>query len=585
MMPDNIPPKEAEEDELQRLAEIAYINKGKRVSKPDNPEDANPDSAEKYFRPLGHFREQFFFMTTRGRQVLHFPVSKLSLKPVLFMLAPLQWWEREFLSDSGFKGAAVDMAVNWLVSQCFSRGVFRMDRLRGRGAWWDDGRSVIHVGDHLLVDGERCEMNDIESRFVYEALPALLVDLNGATDNIDAKQFLDLCDMLNWENPLYGKLLAGWVVAALVCGAMEWRPHIMLTGPSGCGKSWVGEHMIQRMLGDFVVAAKGETTEAGLRQALQHDALPVTFDEAEGEDQRTVANMDRVLGLMRQASAEVGGNILKGGAEGTAQSYSIRSQFCLIAIRVPLQQTADESRVTILSLKRNTDADKQRFNDEIEPVIEKLEESDFAHRLRARVFRHLHVLRYNARVFAKAFGSHFGNQRIGDQYGPLMAGAWLLGTTEKISLEKAAIKVRQFDPLLGDIREVQSETDEDKLIATLMAQQIDVSGDKKSYKRSIGELIEICAGQRQDVVWTSVASETLERHGIRCAGTLVYVANKHDSLRKLLEKTPWSVGWGYILRRISGAEPSKHTQRFAGVVARCTVIPLSVFVAEGVQNG
>lgn len=389
---------------------------------------------------------------------------------------------------------------------------------------------------------------------------------------------LKLCAALNWENPLYGTLLAGWVVSALVCGAMEWRPHIMLTGPSGCGKSWVGEHVIQRILGEFVVAAKGETTEAGLRQALQHDALPVTFDEAEGEDRRTAANMERVLGLMRQASAEVGGNILKGGADGMAQSYSIRSMFCLIAIRVPLQQTADENRVTVLSLKRNTATDKLRFTEQIEPLVAALEDGDWAGRLRARVFANLDVLRHNARVFARAVGVHFGNQRIGDQYGPLLAGAWLLGSTGRVTTERAAEKVAALDGLLGDVRDVQAENDEDKLIAAIMAQQIDVSSEKKVYRRSIGELVELCNGQRTDDVWPAQAIDALERVGIKPDGVRVLVANKHDGLRKILEKTPWSVGWGHILRRIDGAQQGNSGRRFAGVYSRYVSIDALVFL-------
>ena len=75
-------------------------------------------------------------------------------------------------------------------------------------------------------------------------------------------------------------LLAGWVALAPTCGCLDWRPHIWLTGGAGTGKSLI-HRFISPLLHDMGVPVSGNTTEAGLRQTLKSDALPVVFDEAE----------------------------------------------------------------------------------------------------------------------------------------------------------------------------------------------------------------------------------------------------------------------------------------------------------------
>ena len=98
------------------------------------------------------------------------------------------------------------------------------------------------------------------------------------------------------------------------CGALKWRPHIWLTGSAGTGKSWVFKNVVRRLLGETALAVQGETSEAGLRQTLGHDALPVVFDEADIDDRRSADRIQNILTLMRSASTDDGGLLLKGSA-------------------------------------------------------------------------------------------------------------------------------------------------------------------------------------------------------------------------------------------------------------------------------
>jgi putative DNA primase/helicase len=66
----------------------------------------------------------------------------------LLSLADLSFWASNF--DTGKRGAFdVDAATNAMMRACAKKGIFSMELLRGRGAWWDDGRIVVHCGDML----------------------------------------------------------------------------------------------------------------------------------------------------------------------------------------------------------------------------------------------------------------------------------------------------------------------------------------------------------------------------------------------------------------------------------------------------
>lgn len=542
---------------------------------PDGGADQNS-----YFRPLGHDRGTLFFLTSRGKQVLGFPMGKMAQKTTLFSLAPMHWWEREFPHEKGFTGRAIDQAVNALIGACYARGVFRIDRIRGRGAWWDDGRVVFHAGDKLYVDGAERKIQEYESRFVYEALPEIRVVIDSQITGKEAVQLHELCTSLAWERGAYGAMLAGWIVVAPVCGALEWRPHIWVTGPSGSGKSWVVSNVVRSALGENALQAQGDSTSAGIRQALGHDALPVVFDEAEGEDHRAAQNMQGVLSLMRQASSETGGQILKGGSDGGAARYTVRSAFCLSSIVPQLKQTADEARVTVLTLRKadQDDAGRVRFREHIAPLSLMLTE-EFTLRLQARTLRHLPTLRHNTKVFATAIADHVGSQRLGDQYGPLIAGDYLLHSTKEITPESAREWVSKQD--WAETQSATEQSDELKLLAHIMESITEVDPDQGGMIRwSVAELVATASGSpviKDKRVPENVAAEALSRIGLRADGRTLFISNTHKGLKMLLRDTPWSSGWGRVLGRIDNAITNR-PKRFGAVMSKAVGIPIEIAI-------
>lgn len=542
--------------------------------------DGGLDKVATHFRPLGHNRGTYYFFAVRSGQVLSLKASSLERISSLLMLAPLQWWELNFGGDDGFtRGAPMNAAMNWLIHSCNGRGVFEAGRIRGRGAWMDDGRLVFHAGDRLYVDGAVVKINELKSDYIYEALGALPL----ASDELSSERrtaFFDLCCMPNWTKRQNGVLMAGWCYLAQICGALEWRPHIWLSGSSGSGKSWNLKNIVRPAIGRFALTPQSDTTKAGIAQVLLADARPIVFDEAEAEEEKAAVNIQQVLALMRQSSSEDGGDIYKGGANGEAKTYTTRSMTCLASIAPQIRQTSDENRITVLELNENgsSTASLDAFRI-MKKKAEELLTRDFSSQLLKFALDHIGQLKESISILRDIMMSRKGaSARNADQFSHLLAGAHMLTSNDVISRDDAEKLVNAID---DDISGASSTTkDHEKLISRLMESQIEVLSEVGSSIRiSVGEAVSVARGNpsSEDVIITErSAVAALARRGIKVSDDKreVVISNTHSGLRAMLRGTPWSDGWHRILRRVPGSTASGGVVRFGPVVSRATSVPV-----------
>ncbi len=542
------------------------------------PHDDAGDVDGEPFQLLGHDHGDYFYLARGAKQVLRLPASGHT-KSNLMMLAPLHFWEREYASK---KGPDWDAACNALIQRAHAIGIYDPTRVRGRGAWWDDGVSVLHLGDRLVRDGKEYGVCDgMQTRYIYEAAAPIRFSTSQPLETAKANAFLELCKLLSWERPISAHLLAGWCVVAPICGALTWRPHVWVTGSAGTGKSWVYKNILARALGDAALQVASETTEAGIRQALGTDARPVIFDEADAETPRAASRIQNVLALMRQASSESGAAIYKGSAHGDSVAYRTRSCFGFASIGVGLQQHADQTRVSVLTLYIDPAITREKLRERFKCIEEthyKLMTAEYIDRLHARTIALIPVIRANAETFAVAGAQVLGTRRLGDQLGALLAGAYSLTSKSEISLEDAEkwMRAQAWD----EEQEVFEDRDETKCLRTILQHVVRVNvpdGSRSATvrERTIGELVAAAAGADTDPdsIPVSVLRDTLLRMGIRTEVGFLHIANNHGAIAKILALTPWATNWSRILRRVDGAKAGP-PERFAGPPDRVTIIPL-----------
>ena len=547
----------------------------------DDLEDVNTEAI--HFRFLGFTNHggslSHNFFGHASKTVISLSPSAMS-KNNLLELAPLNWWEQNFPGNR--KGINTDGAADWLIHNSLQKGVFSDRYLRGRGAWIDKNNVVIHTGENLIVNGTNIDMRDFSSRFIYEFSEPLGFNIHDPLGTKESSKLIDILELLNWDREINSYLLAGWCIVAPICGALNWRPHIWLTGAAGTGKSWLFKNIVRKLMGETGLAVQGETSEAGLRQMLGHDALPVIFDEAEGEDRRAQERMQSVMALMRAASADDGGIMAKGTSSGTAKTYRIRSCFAFASIAVQLHQQSDRTRVTVLGLKKATDANKDARWTELNRIYQETITDDFARRLQARTVGLLPTIIANARTFASAAAAELGEQRVGDQLGALLAGAYSLRSTKIIEFDDAITWIRTKD--WQEERGLDRTRDEIALLQYLLDQTVKVESNTGAIERSISELCSFASTRETDIYLNSAqAHDKLKRIGIKVElkgiswgpEDQLVISNSSDWIKRVLKETPWSKNHNKILQRIEGAFSIDSTRFGPGMMTRATSIPMA----------
>jgi putative DNA primase/helicase len=546
------------------------------------PDDADPEQRilinSAPFRFLGYSKndgsQNFHFFTKGSKIVREMAASEMS-KNNLYTLAPVNYWEKHFPQTKGFD---LNAAVNWLIGTSNEKGIFSDALIRGRGAWYDDGRAVLHAGNHIISDGKPYALGSFETKYIYEAGAPLGLRSEKPVTTKQANRLVEMLELANWERPIDAYLLAGWCVVAPICGALNWRPHIWLTGGAGAGKTWVFHKVVRPLLGDAAIAVQSETTEPGIRQMLQHDALPIVFDEAEPEDAQAADRIAKVLGIMRASSADDGGIIAKGTSGGTSKTYRIRSCFAFASISVPLKNQSDRTRVTVLSMKpsaKNAVADERWL--QLQRLQTQIITDDFIHGLQARTISLMPIIRENSKVFAAAAAAVIGEQRAGDQLGALLAGAYTLFSDKAIKFDEALKWVKERD--WSEEKNNKSTRDEVSLFNYLMGHITRVDGGPTVVERPIGELLLVAANKEADrggTVTQDGATNRLRRLGFKVDGEYIVISNTDTTIVNLLKNTAWSKNHNKILMRLEGAEAVDSTKFASGVKSRAVRVPITL---------
>lgn len=541
------------------------------IAAPEMPSEtiAAVQSDGEHFHVLGFVKDtsriSYAIYTLANKVVSIMSASALDKKGLL-QLAPMDWWEAYFPAKKDYDYMS---AFNWICRLGDARGVFNMNAIRGRGAWMDAGRVVLHAGTHLVVDGTLHQLGTLRTKFIYEQGAHLPMDAEEVMTDAEANELFKFVSSLNFARGLDAMLLAGWIALAPICGMLRWRPHIWVTGAAGSGKSWILSHLIKDCIGDVSVFVQGETTEAGLRQEIGNDALPIVFDEAESESAGSSARIDGVLAFARAASTGEAGMVAKGGQGGKGHTYSVRTMLAMASILPAVTLKSDVGRFSVLEvLPDRTAGATERWAAQLE-LYNSIVASARGGRFVGRIVKNLPVLIGNIEAASIAAAEVLGDQRAGDQIGALLAGAFMWTTPTALSVADFRGWLRKQD--LSSEREASGMKDEDTLLGLLLGAIIKVDGN---HTRTVFELAEITTKRfRDDRVEYEMAKSTLERYGFRVDGDALFVSDSHHEVRRILAGTQFARNHARTLLRLNGAVAIK-SMRFAGAMTRATKINL-----------
>ena len=424
----------------------------------------------------------------------------------------------------------------------------------GRGWIWDG--NAFQEQDHPLLDGRLIDWNAGRVWIDFEQVMAMA----GKMTPILAKEVIDeVCLCVNqwgFADQQDAGLFAGWVLAQIIQGVWNWRPHLWLTGAAGTGKTLLIS-FLEGLAGPLAMRREGKSlTEAGFRQDMANDGVRAFLDEFELSEHR-----DDLIEYLRSASR--GGTIVKGTTSQKPVHFFIKHMVLLASIEYRLARAAERSRFLVVELL------KDDLRCPIIPNAKKME----ALRLKVCAFAIWGAFR--AKKLISQLGRIAGfEDRFTESFGvPLSMitlceenAIGLLGEMVKVFLDKA-----RRDDRLDHI------TDEERLIRDVgfakirIPEEQRISEDRTSivYRElTVSQAIAKLRHGGDDGLY----DDAMQAHGIKVTddGSLFMVPEIVS--RKLLRDTLWGeLNIEPILKRITGTK--KGRRRIAARLTYGLLVP------------
>ena len=506
-----------------------------------------------YFRILGNVGNSVAVMLSTDRMLLQ-SRSSLTRPSTLVSLADYHWWLSATNRDSLSSGVCQQVASR-LIREADRIGQINRNQFIGRGCFRHDGQTAWHLGDQLLVGGKTVKLSAIPG-VAPIAGPRITLSPNVATED-ERRRIARAVLRYRWKLPKHGRRFLGWIVAAAIGGALDWRVHIRLSGTAESGKSWLIESVLRPLLRGLLIYV-GDTSAAGLARAVGSDSGIVAFDQAE-----TSSQLDAVLDLAGLASGG-GRRRVRADVSTASGSHVCQPRFSLLFVghdaahdmreRRRGRGTMASSDPGFVSVRLSTTGvpDWLSVRDDILTALERPE------RLFAAIVQDAPAI----------------IDRVHDRKRVLVDG----GVSPRRAAIEAAIGAGwewwsgEEDRVLEDDAEDQeSTTDAVDLLRFLLRLQLQLHEGPEDL--SVARLLR--AGDTKQIA---------RGYGFQIRNGVLQVALRHPALVDLLARGKWSgVDQQRILLQVAGVTKGKNPISFGDVKTRATCVPRAVCERLGID--
>ena len=354
-----LPEGQNNEDVADWLAEDGLVETGKRVGKmledfqPPEPAPETPPEPDQPSIPPEAVRENEHYTIVglvgpdiairlkRAGQIIRKGRESMIKPAVLIALASEVWW-CQLTGAPELSQRTARRIGDTLIREADNIGQVDLSAIRGRGAArLPDGSIAYHLGDRILINGTEQDL-DFTTDVHWLAEPP--IPLVGSATDKQMRAFAEAMLGYRWGSVQDARRMLGWSVAAMVGGALEWRPHILLVAPAATGKSWLLKRL-KNLMGPLVFQVV-DATAAGIARLTAHTSIPVMIDEAEPN----AGWVMHLLALLRNAAGSDGLRVRAEQGSSGFTSQQARFSALLSSTTSPRLTRADESRLTSVSL-------------------------------------------------------------------------------------------------------------------------------------------------------------------------------------------------------------------------------------------
>lgn len=573
----------------------AALLKGEADRKADNAAAAREEAEQK--RPpvvcLGREGSQYVLYSTAYKRIERLTAEKLTL-PNLRAIAPRARWEawlfpeRVAAGDEVKRGELVEAVQERILADCGAK-MFDASRVRSRGVWPDAaGGWVYNAGAScwfIPADGGKVEQIDhVRGDYVYATGVALPSPADIPLSDEEGHSLVGLMRR-TWAFPGSEKIMSGWVVAGLLPRVLDLSPHVWINAPADTGKTFF-QSDLAALLGAFAKNQEGVPTEAGARQDIDGDALPMMIDEVEpGDSEKGQKKINALLDLMRSAS--YGKNPMKKGSpDGTARAWYVKCSFALFSVANQIYRDSDSSRCLLLNLCQKSKDERVKIWAGQEEGRDLIHSPGFHGRLMARLLQCLPVLLENLAMLRDYLGEtdNVATRRI-EIFATLFACCHALVSRDRMSQEAMQ---EATGVMLAYGEQEEHESDFSRSLAVLLGYSLDVYGAGKMSVAEACRMLNSCMdAERRDAI-----VRALNLAGLRWRDDLnaLQVDTLADKMKRIYTGTQWSNGKvAPVLAEgckrekgsISPAGVWLHPVKVGGTSPRwCVMIPAALVLGE-----
>jgi hypothetical protein len=497
------------------------------------------------FRILGMCEGEGHFIDNWG-YYQHYKLDSIG-KGRLMNIAPLEYWKAVF--PAGRDGVKWDEAISDIITSCKTKE-FDTKKLKGRGAW--------RSGDKICYNDGAKVWGEPDENFIYLKMEKYNIGLD--SELIDQKTLCRLRDIifdLSFETKTDAVRTMGWTVLAPFCGALEYRPTLLMTGESGHGKTKVQKLIIEKIT-DFIHADMRTSSEAGIRRRIGKDSRVVFFDEAGKESDKMKMNFDTILAFIRSNYSDDSPDGYKANLNSDGYvTYKMSSMFGLATTDPTIENVQDENRILRVHFvkPKHTAEQWQKIEDELNQILT----PETCMKIRSHAWKNLKQVMCLAKKITQLARQKTNRDYRSSYADMLLASAYMViwcstpePTTEQIEdmldkyyqyqpIEENRSEAEEYvDRIMGEIIEVIYENSREKITIQECCQRI----YDRYYKNEDGQLEEISPKKAGEY------ARHIAMYGIKVIpGGGIHIANNNHMIQKI---TGLGAGYGKLFARHRG---------------------------------
>ena len=512
------------------------------IDVPEPPAGSINVRANQYYRLLGLAGDSVAVLLSVGRIRL-LTRESIGRPGTLISIAPMAFWDQ--LTGGGSMTLTTKTAQrigDVLLREADQLGQIDLATIAGRGAVrLENGEVAYHLGDRLFKNGVELPLDNDQQAWLAE--PRL--ELGKAASTEDMRRIARAVMEYRWATPDDGRRLMGWIVAAIIGGALDWRPHLLMTAPAAQGKSWLIRHVVQKVMGPLLIRV-ADATPAALARLTAHSSLPIAIDEAEPTSPMVL----EMLKLLRVSAGAEGLRIRADSTTGGVVTQAPRFAAMLSSTASPMLQRADATRLTVVRFGPAVD-DWRKVSSDIRAAMTNADGARYS------------IIRNAKRIVTLADKITDDLQAQGVDSRESQSTAVLTAGWRAWGMDQRIVKSQP---------EVSPMSDAAGALLDILAVRMRLNPAEEV------SLLDLLGDEGRE-------TQLADLYGIRLLGDGLAIAPTHSGLLRALKRTPWEhVNLKSMLLQLDGIEQAPHPVRFARLRARALIVSAETLELLGVDT-